>query len=101
MATVVDNVPTPKVKHTECFIGGKWLPAVSGKTFSTVNPATEEIIAEVAEGDREDIDLAAKAARRAFESGPWSRMDARDRGRTKPREWCALSAHCGRCCGHH
>jgi len=71
----------PKVRHTECFIGGKWRAAVSGKTFATVNPATEETIAEVAEGDADDIDLAAKAARAAFETGPWSRMDARDRGR--------------------
>ncbi len=85
MATVVQNVPTPKIRHTECFIGGKWLPAASGKTFSTVNPTTEEIIAEVAEGDEKDIDLAADAARRAFESGPWSSMDARDRGRLMHR----------------
>ncbi len=73
--------PKPKIRHTECFIGGKWRGSVSGKTFATINPATEEIIAEIAEGDAADIDLAAKAARAAFESGPWSRMDARDRGR--------------------
>jgi len=85
MATVVQPVPTPKVRHTECFIGGNWLPAASGKTFSTVNPATEEVIAEVAEGDQPDIDLAVQAARRAFESGPWSKMDARDRGRLMHR----------------
>lgn len=81
MATVEATRRVPKIRHTECFIGGKWRPAVSGKTFSTVNPATEETIAEVAEGDAADIDLAAKAARAAFESGPWSRMDARDRGK--------------------
>ena len=81
MATAIQTRPVPKVRHTECFIDGKWVPAASGKTFATVNPATEETIAEVAEGDREDIDRAAKAARRAFESGPWSTMDARDRGR--------------------
>lgn len=85
MATVVQPVPTPKVRHTECFIGGNWLPAASGKTFSTVNPATEEVIAEVAEGEQPDIDLAVQAARRAFESGPWSKMDARDRGRLMHR----------------
>lgn len=81
MATVVETVPTPKVKHTECFIGGKWLPSASGKTFPTINPATEEVIAEIAEGDKEDIDLAVDSARRAFESGPWSKMDARKRGK--------------------
>jgi aldehyde dehydrogenase (NAD+) len=62
-------------------IGDKWRDSVSGKTFKTVNPATEEVIAEVAEGDAADIDLAVKAAREAFETGPWKKMDARDRGR--------------------
>lgn len=81
MATVEATVPTPQVRHAECFIGGKWLPSASGKTFDTVNPATEETIAQVAEGDKADVDLAADAARKAFESGPWSKMDARDRGR--------------------
>ncbi len=45
------------------FHRGRWRPSVSGKTFATINPATEETIAEVAEGDAADIDLAAKAAR--------------------------------------
>ena len=70
-----------RVEHTECFIDGKWVSAASGKTFATINPATEEEIAQIAEGDAEDIDAAAKAARHAFESGPWSKMDARDRGK--------------------
>ncbi len=81
MATVTKSINPPKIRHTECFIDGKWLPAASGKTFPTINPATEEVIAEVAEGDAADINLAVEAARRAFDSGPWSRMDARDRGR--------------------
>lgn len=81
MATAELRRSLPKIRHTECFIGGKWRPSVSGKTFATVNPATEETIADVAEGDAADIDLAAKAARAAFETGPWSKMDARDRGR--------------------
>lgn len=74
-------VAAPKVRQTKLLIDGKWKNSVSGKTFATVNPATEEVIANVAEGDAADIDLAAKAARKAFESGPWARMDARDRGR--------------------
>ena len=73
--------PNATVGPTQLFIDGEWVDAVSGKTFQTVNPATEEVIAEVAEGDAEDIDRAATAARQAFESGPWKRMDARDRGR--------------------
>lgn len=70
-----------KVQHTDCFIDGNWVPAVSGKTFATINPATEKEIARIAEGDQEDIHLAAVAARNAFDEGPWSKMDARDRGR--------------------
>lgn len=81
MATVAEAIKRPKVRHTECFIDGQWQGAVSGKTFATINPATEETIADVAEGDAADVDRAAKAARKAFESGPWSRMDARDRGK--------------------
>src|SRR4051795_474967 len=71
----------PRIHQTQCFIGGQWIPAQSGKTFDTLNPATEEVIASVAEGDAADIDLAVKAARTAFESGDWPKMDARDRGR--------------------
>ncbi len=67
--------------QTQVLIDGKWRDSVSGKTFATINPATEEVIAEVAEGDKADIDLAAKAARKAFDSGPWRKTDARDRGR--------------------
>lgn len=85
MATVAEKsekkVKRPQVRQTTCFIGGEWVPAKSGKTFETIHPATEEVICEVAEGDKEDVDLAVKAARDAFEKGPWSKMDARDRGR--------------------
>src|SRR5688500_5291427 len=73
--------PRPKIHQTQCFIGGQWIPAQSGKTFDTLNPATEETIASVAEGDAADIDLAVKAARKQFDGGDWSKMDARDRGR--------------------
>jgi aldehyde dehydrogenase (NAD+) len=84
MATVTEPLPSikrPRIQQTECFIDGQWRPSVSGKTFETINPATEEVIAQVAEGDAADVDLAAKAARKAFEEGPWSKVDARDRGR--------------------
>lgn len=81
MSATVSAAPEVSITETECFIDGQWVPAVSGKTFATVNPATEEEIVQVAEGDKEDVDAAAKAARAAFDSGPWSKMDARDRGR--------------------
>ncbi|MGR3292607.1 MAG: aldehyde dehydrogenase family protein [Candidatus Scalindua sp.] len=70
-----------KIKPGKLFINGKWVNSVSGKTFDTLNPATEEVITSVAEGDSADIDLAVAAARKAFEDGPWIKMDARDRGR--------------------
>ena len=67
-------------KH-QMLINGKWVDAASGKTFPTNNPATGEVLAHVAEGDREDIDRAVKAARAAFETGPWSRLTSSERGR--------------------
>lgn len=73
--------PSVKVRQTKMLIGGKWLDSLSGKTFPTINPATEEKIADVAYGGKEDIDLAVDAATRAFYEGPWRRMDARERGR--------------------
>src|SRR5947209_980134 len=75
------TVKPPKVKDQPLFIGGKWLDSVSGKTFATGNPATGETICQVAEGDKADIDLAVKAARKAFEDGPWPRLSAAERGR--------------------
>jgi hypothetical protein len=62
-------------------INGKWVTAASGKTFQTVNPATGSVMAEVAEGDREDINRAVSAARTAFDGGPWRRMTPSERGR--------------------
>jgi aldehyde dehydrogenase (NAD+) len=62
-------------------IGGKWVDSVSGKTFPTMNPATGETICQVAEGDKADIDRAVKAARKAFEEGPWPKLNASERGR--------------------
>ncbi len=64
----------------QLFIDGQWVDAESGKTFTTPNPATGATLAEVAEGDKADIDKAVAAARRAFE-GPWSKVSARDRGK--------------------
>src|SRR5947199_2322358 len=85
MATVAEKKPrtvkAPKVKDQPMFIGGKWTDSVSGKTFPTTNPATGEVICQVAEGDKADIDLAVKAARKAFEDGPWPRLSASERGR--------------------
>ena len=75
--TVNSFVAEPR-KH---LIGGRWVEAASGKTFPVYNPATEEVIAYVAEGNAEDIDRAVKAARRAFESGPWPNLTPAERGK--------------------
>lgn len=64
----------------QLLIGGEWRDASNGRTQPVVNPATEEVIAEVASATAEDVDAAVKAARVAFE-GPWSQMSARERGR--------------------
>ncbi len=69
------------IKPGKLLIDGKWVDSVSGKMFRTINPATEEVLTTVAEGDKEDIDLAVAAARKAFEDGPWRKTDARDRGK--------------------
>lgn len=60
-------------------IDGKLVPALSGRTFESINPATGKVLAQVAEGGAEDVDLAVAAARRAFEEGPWSRFKPFDR----------------------
>ena len=79
MATA-EIVSRPTIRQTQCFIGGEWIPAESGRTFDTYHPATGEVIAQVAEGDAADVDKAVAAARKAFDDGPWRKMDARERG---------------------
>lgn len=63
----------------QMFIDGKFVDAASGKTRQTVNPATEEIIAEVPQGDKEDARSAIEAARKAFDAGVWSNKPPRER----------------------
>lgn len=62
-------------------IDGKWVPAESGKTFDVYNPATGEVLTKVAEGSKADVDKAVKAARKAFETGPWRKMSSAERAR--------------------
>ncbi|KAJ3340260.1 aldehyde dehydrogenase (NAD(P)(+)) ald5 [Gonapodya sp. JEL0774] len=66
--------------HTGLFINGEFVPAISGKTFPTINPATGEVICHVCEADKADIDVAVRAARTAFKS-VWRNTDGADRGR--------------------
>ncbi|HEX4164999.1 MAG TPA: aldehyde dehydrogenase family protein [Bryobacteraceae bacterium] len=84
MATVLtepQSTQTP-IQQTKILIDNNWVDSVSGKTFETINPATGETIAKVAEADAADVDLAVKAARRAFHSkAAWRRMSASERGK--------------------
>jgi len=71
----------PKIKYNKIFINNEWHNSVSGKTFQTINPATGEVICDVQEGDKADVDKAVAAAKEAFKFGsPWRRMDASERG---------------------
>jgi delta 1-pyrroline-5-carboxylate dehydrogenase len=63
----------------KAYIDGKFVSAASGKVFECVNPATDAVLAMVAECDAADVDRAVKAARAAFESGGWSAMGPMDR----------------------
>src|ERR1700726_4644299 len=75
--TVEQFTGTPR----QLFINGQWTEAASGKTFATPNPATGDTLARIAEGDAEDIDRAVRAARTAFDEGPWGSITSSDRGR--------------------
>src|SRR5215212_5330363 len=87
MATATASAParmsakSVKIGPTQMLIDGKWLNSTSGRTFETINPTNGEAIARVAEGEAVDVDKAVKAARKAFEKGPWRKMSARERGR--------------------
>lgn len=82
-----DLVPAPESashiklkKKYDLFIGGKWVKPSSGKYFDTVNPATEEKLAQVAEADSKDVDKAVKAARKAYDT-VWSKLSGKERGK--------------------
>jgi len=74
-------IVNPEIKFTKIFINNEWEESVSGKTFPTINPATGEVICQVQEGDKADVEKAVKAARAAFKLGSvWRTMDASKRG---------------------
>jgi len=76
---VEQRVAAPKA--TRLLINNEWVSSASGKTFPTVNPATGEVITQVAEADAADVDKAVRAARKAFDHGPWRKTAAAERGR--------------------
>ena len=65
----------------DLFINNEWSPASSGDRFEVINPATEEVITEVASATTEDLDRAVESARNCFESDEWQNMDPRRRGK--------------------
>jgi aldehyde dehydrogenase (NAD+) len=87
------QVTIPKITDTQLFIGGRFVPSSNGKTFPTINPATEEVLAEISEATADDVDQAVRAARKALECGPWATMDARDRGALLYKLADAIEAH--------
>src|SRR6201996_1482993 len=74
-----DAIPGPAKKPNLLLIDSHHVPSLSGRTFKPLNPATEQVIATIAEGNEADVDRAVAAARRAFE-GPWRTMRAAERG---------------------
>ncbi|KAG4378729.1 hypothetical protein AAZX31_17G088400 [Glycine max] len=82
-AAAVEELITPQVsiRYTQNLINGQFVDAASGKTFPTYDPRSGEVIANVAEGDVEDINRAVSAARKAFDEGPWPKMTAYERSR--------------------
>ncbi|HLW64006.1 MAG TPA: aldehyde dehydrogenase family protein [Gemmataceae bacterium] len=80
-ATPMKRPAKPAIKLTKLLINNEWVDPADGKSFETYNPATGEVIAKVAEAGAKDVDRAVKAARKALETGPWSRIDAADRGK--------------------
>ena len=81
IATAKAAIRPANISNQQMLIAGRWVSSASGKTFETTDPSTGKVICHVAEGDKTDIDLAVAAARRAFDSGPWRRMSASERGR--------------------
>jgi phenylacetaldehyde dehydrogenase len=78
---ILDTVSSFLDERHQLLIGGRWVPAASGETFAVENPAREDTIAHVARGGPEDVDRAVRAARQAFEEGPWRRTNPSERGR--------------------
>jgi aldehyde dehydrogenase (NAD+) len=79
--STVQAQPEVEITATQLLINNRWVPSETGETFATVNPSTGEEICRVAAADGADVDKAVRAARKAFEAGPWSKMNASERGR--------------------
>jgi acyl-CoA reductase-like NAD-dependent aldehyde dehydrogenase len=85
MTTTVDDVLTGISIRSQAFIDGAYVDAVSGETFDCISPGSGRVIASVAACDSEDVDRAVRGARKAFESGVWSRLAPKQRKRVLVR----------------
>ena len=87
MSTATRSIPASLTSYLaspkQLLIGGQWQPAASGKTFEVINPANEAVISHVAHGADEDIALAVKSARNAFDDGPWNKINPSQRGKLR------------------
>src|SRR5215218_9470033 len=82
---LIETPGTGERREYEMLIGGAWTGARSGKTFESVNPYTGREWARVPEADEEDVDRAVRAAREAFDEGPWGKMTGTERARLMRR----------------
>ena len=82
---VVETPVAGEVRHYQMLIGGEWVNAQSGRTFESINPYTGKVWAVVPEADEADVDAAVRAARAAFDEGPWGRMTCTERARLMRR----------------
>ena len=91
------NQPAKEFLHqpSRLLIDGKLVEAASGKTFPVYNPATGAILMQVAEADSVDVDRAVKAARKAFDEGPWGKISPSERGKLLWRLAELLEKHSG------
>jgi (Z)-2-((N-methylformamido)methylene)-5-hydroxybutyrolactone dehydrogenase len=78
---MIETPVAGEVRHYQMLIGGKWVNAQSGRTFESINPYTGKAWAVVPEADEADVDAAVRAARAAFDEGPWGRMTGTERAR--------------------
>src|SRR5258708_26070046 len=77
----MSSIAQTSVRAYQNYVNGQWVSSASGKTFPVYDPSTEEVIAQVAASESADVERAVKAARAAFDSGPWPKTTAQDWGR--------------------
>lgn len=90
--TTTSKLPI-QINATKLLINNEWVDSISGRTFETINPATDEVICQVAEADATDVDKAVKVARTAFNQGEWSKMPPSERGKLLYKLADLIAAH--------